>query len=82
VADENAGESFAEPGPVDGFLYGVSVLYCLPQALSEQPSAAIGTVIRPSTMRALARDAGFSRVEDVPTRTTSGASTASCRRGL
>ncbi|MGH2730565.1 MAG: class I SAM-dependent methyltransferase [Actinomycetota bacterium] len=66
VADENVGESFAEPGPVDGFFYGVSVLYCLPQALAEQPSAAIGTVIRPSTMRALARDAGFSRIEDVP----------------
>lgn len=38
----------------------------LPQALAEQPSTAIGTVIRPSTMRALAQDAGFSHVEDVP----------------
>jgi 2-polyprenyl-3-methyl-5-hydroxy-6-metoxy-1,4-benzoquinol methylase len=66
VADENAGESFAEPGPLDGFLYGASVLACLPQSLAEQPSAAIGTVIRPATMAALATEAGFSGTRVLP----------------
>lgn len=66
VADEKTGESFAEPGPLDGFFYGVSVLWCLPQSLAEQPSEAIGTVIRSSTMESLARRAGFTSVEVVP----------------
>ncbi|MGH2694786.1 MAG: SAM-dependent methyltransferase [Actinomycetota bacterium] len=66
VADENTGASFAEPGPLDSFYYGVSVLYCLPQSLSEQPSAAIGTVIRAATMESLAKEAGFREMETLP----------------
>ncbi|MDQ3963887.1 MAG: class I SAM-dependent methyltransferase [Actinomycetota bacterium] len=66
VADENTGDSFAEPGPFDNFFYGVSVLWCLPQSLAEQPSEAIGTVIRASTMESLATRAGFSKVEIAP----------------
>jgi 2-polyprenyl-3-methyl-5-hydroxy-6-metoxy-1,4-benzoquinol methylase len=66
VADERTGDSFAEPGPLDGFLYAVSVLACLPQSLAEQPSAAIGTVIRPSTLATLARDAGYRSVTTLP----------------
>jgi hypothetical protein len=66
VADERTGDSFAEPGPLDGFLYAVSVLACLPQSLAEQPSAAIGTVIRASTLTALAEDAGFRSVTTLP----------------
>lgn len=66
VADEHAGDSFAEPGPIDGFLYAVSILACLPQSMAEQPSAAIGAVIRPSTMSALAAEAGFSATTNLP----------------
>lgn len=66
VADEKTGDSFAEPGPLDGFFYGVSVLWCLPQSLAEQPSEAIGTAIRASTMESLAQRAGFSKVETAP----------------
>lgn len=66
VADERTGDSVTEPGPVDSFFYTASVLYCLPQSLAEQPSEAIGTVIRASTMKSLARRAGFSKVEIAP----------------
>jgi SAM-dependent methyltransferase len=66
IADENTGESFAESGPLDGFFYGVSVLWCLPQSLAKQPSEAIGTAIRASTMESLAKRAGFSKVEIAP----------------
>ena len=40
-----------------------SVLVCLPAGMSEQPSAATGTVMRPATFAAYAREAGFSDVE-------------------
>lgn len=41
-------------------------MHCLPVAMAEQPSAAIGTVIRADTVRALATAAGLPRVEIVP----------------
>jgi hypothetical protein len=64
VADEKVGESFAVPGdPVEAFMYGASLLICLPASMSEKPSAATGTVIRPQTVERYAKDAGFSRVE-------------------
>lgn len=44
-------------------MYGFSFLVCLPAALSEQPSAATGTVMRPGTFHRYAREAGFSKVE-------------------
>jgi SAM-dependent methyltransferase len=66
VADEHTGESVTDPGPIDSFFYIASVLYCLPQSLASQPSAAIGTVIRTPTMKSLGHAAGFSRVEILP----------------
>lgn len=63
VADENAGHSFADPGPNDGLFYGFSLLCCLPAGMSEEDSAATGTVIRPETVESYAKDAGFSKVE-------------------
>ena len=47
-------------------MYGWSIVHCLPVSLAEQPSAAIGTVIREDTVRALARAAGFAEVEVLP----------------
>lgn len=64
VADENVGESFNAPGDaVERLMYGFSFLVCLPSGLSEQPSAATGTVMRPDTLRRYAKEAGFNSVE-------------------
>jgi len=64
VADEKVGESFTAPGDdVERLMYGFSVLVCLPSGLSEQPSAATGTVMRPDTFRRYAAEAGFKEVE-------------------
>jgi 2-polyprenyl-3-methyl-5-hydroxy-6-metoxy-1,4-benzoquinol methylase len=64
IADERVGESFTAPGDsVERFMYGASVLMCLPAGMSEQPSAETGTVMRPDTFRGYAAEAGFSKVE-------------------
>lgn len=64
VADEKVGETFTAPSDdVERFMYGASVLMCLPAGMSEQPSAGTGTVMRPDTLRRYANDAGFASVE-------------------
>jgi hypothetical protein len=64
IADERTEDSFTAPtNEVERLLFGYSITTCLPSALADDPSAAIGTVIRESTMRELARDAGFSGFE-------------------
>jgi 2-polyprenyl-3-methyl-5-hydroxy-6-metoxy-1,4-benzoquinol methylase len=63
VGDERVGETFTAPADeLERFFYAASVLCCLPVGLSEQPSAATGTVIRPATMRRYATEAGFAGV--------------------
>ena len=50
----------AAPGDLlERMMYGWSVCHCLPAAMAEQPSAALGTVLRPDTVDELARAAGF-----------------------
>lgn len=67
IADERVGETFSAPGDaIERLNYGFSVLHCLPASLAEQPSAAIGTVMRPPTLRQLATEAGFHSVEILP----------------
>jgi 2-polyprenyl-3-methyl-5-hydroxy-6-metoxy-1,4-benzoquinol methylase len=67
VADEKVAERFHAPGDeVERLMYGWSIVHCLPVAMSESPSDAIGTVIRSDTVRALARAAGFERVDVLP----------------
>jgi 2-polyprenyl-3-methyl-5-hydroxy-6-metoxy-1,4-benzoquinol methylase len=67
VMDENVAEEFGAIGnPVERFMYGASVLHCLPVGMAEQPSAGTGTVMRPSTMREYATKAGFSKFEILP----------------
>jgi len=67
VVDEKVAERFSAPGDdIERLMYGFSVLCCLPTGLSETPSAGTGTVMRPSTLRRYARDAGFSAVEVLP----------------
>lgn len=60
VADEAVAPAFTAPGDeVERMMYGWSITHCLPSAMAEQPSAAIGTVIREETIRALAAEAGL-----------------------
>jgi 2-polyprenyl-3-methyl-5-hydroxy-6-metoxy-1,4-benzoquinol methylase len=60
VADEAVAPAFLAPGnDLERMMYGWSITHCLPAAMSEQPSAAIGTAIRESTVRELAGAAGL-----------------------
>jgi SAM-dependent methyltransferase len=67
VMDERVADAFTAPGDeVERFMYGWSLTVCLPCGLSEQPSAATGTVMRRSTLARYAGEAGFSSVEVLP----------------
>ena len=67
VVDERVADTFTAPGDeVERMMYGWSVTHCLPTQLAEQPSAALGTVLRAGTVRDLAHQAGFARVELLP----------------
>lgn len=68
VADEKVADAFTAPGDeLERLMYGWSITHCLPAARAEDPSAALGTVLRADTLRALAVRAGFAdvRVIDV-----------------
>jgi SAM-dependent methyltransferase len=70
VADELVGDHFQAPGPErERYLYGWSVVGCLPDAMGEPASAATGTVMRPATLRRYALEAGFREVEVLPIET-------------
>ncbi len=67
VMDERVGETFTPEGTeTEWFMYGFSVLHCLPVGMVEQPSAGTGTVMRPDTLRRYALDAGFRDMEILP----------------
>jgi 2-polyprenyl-3-methyl-5-hydroxy-6-metoxy-1,4-benzoquinol methylase len=67
VMDERVAERFTAPGDeVERFMYSASLLCCLPAGLSESPSAATGTVMRPATLRRYAQEAGFQDIEILP----------------
>lgn len=68
VADEKVADVFTPGDEMERLFYGFSVLLCLPAGMSEQPSAATGTVMRADTMRSYANEAGFTDVEvlDMP----------------
>jgi len=62
IADEKVAEVFTAPADeTERFMYAASILCCLPAGLSEQPSAATGTVMRPDTLRRYATEAGFAK---------------------
>jgi 2-polyprenyl-3-methyl-5-hydroxy-6-metoxy-1,4-benzoquinol methylase len=64
IADEKTEPTFTAPtNEVERLLYGYSITTCLPSAMADRPTAAIGTVIRESTMAALASEAGFAGFE-------------------
>ena len=67
VVDERVADTFTAPGDeIERMMYGWSVTHCLPTQLAEQPSAALGTVMRSHTVRALAADAGYTRIDVLP----------------
>ena len=67
IVDEKVAERFTAPGDeVERFMYGFSILHCLPVGMTEQPSAATGTVMRADTLRRYAEEAGFRSVETLP----------------
>lgn len=64
VADEKVADQFTAPGDeLERMMYGWSITHCLPAAMAEQPSAAIGTVIRAPIVHQLARSAGYGSSE-------------------
>jgi len=67
VMDEAVADTFEAPASeVDRLFYGYSLLVCLPDGLSHQPSVGTGTVMRPSKLREYATQAGFRDVEVLP----------------
>ena len=67
VMDENVAEQFEAPAnEVDRLFYGYSLLVCLPDGMSHRPSVGTGTVMRPSTLRTYAQEAGFADIEVLP----------------
>jgi SAM-dependent methyltransferase len=70
VADELVGEEFVVPaGERERYTYGWSVVSCLPDAMGDPGSAATGAVMRPSTLRRYALEAGFRDVSMLPIQT-------------
>lgn len=66
VVDERVEDAFSAPASeVERMMYGWSVLHCLPSSRAENPSAALGTVLRRPTVRALASQAGFGGVREL-----------------
>ena len=67
VVDERVSERFTAPGgEIERLMFGWSVTHCLPAALAESPSAGLGTVLRPATVTALAKAAGFAGSRELP----------------
>ncbi|MCP2265612.1 class I SAM-dependent methyltransferase [Promicromonospora thailandica] len=67
VMDEAVAETFAPDGDdVERLMYGYSLFVCLPDGRSTRPSAATGTVLRPSLLREYGAAAGFSELEVLP----------------
>ena len=67
VGDERVGDTFTPRGnDVEWMMYGWSVLHCLPVGMADQPSVGTGTVMRASTLRRYALEAGFREVEVLP----------------
>lgn len=67
VMDERVAEEFAAPGDVlERFMYSVSVLHCLAVGMDHPDAVGTGTVMRPSTLRRYAAEAGFSACAVLP----------------
>ena len=66
VADEKVADRFTAPGDeTERFMYGFSVLHCLPSSMAAPDSAALGTVLRAATVHELTAAAGFDRCAEI-----------------
>ena len=67
ISEEAVGDNLEENKNFLGhMMYNFSVLHCLPQSMVFPESAAIGTVFKPSRIKELAVEAGFSKFEILP----------------
>jgi 2-polyprenyl-3-methyl-5-hydroxy-6-metoxy-1,4-benzoquinol methylase len=67
IMDEAVQDRFEAPGDdIERIMYGISLLICLPDGMAYPGSAGTGTVMRPSTLRAYAREAGFADIATLP----------------
>ena len=67
VVDARVADRFTAPaGRIDRIAYGWSVVDCLPAVLGAEGTAATGAVMRPATLAAYARAAGFAGLEILP----------------
>jgi 2-polyprenyl-3-methyl-5-hydroxy-6-metoxy-1,4-benzoquinol methylase len=70
IMDEKVQDEFVAPGDdIERFMYGWSVLHCLPVGMADEGSVGTGTVMRSSTLRRYAEEAGFTRFEILPVET-------------
>jgi hypothetical protein len=64
IADEKTADAFTAPADMtERLFYGFSITCCLPAAMTDQPSAGTGTVMRADLLRAYAEAAGFGKAE-------------------
>lgn len=67
IVDEKVADRFTpNADEVERYMYGFSILHCLPVGMVDEPSAATGTVMRASTLRDYAERAGFRSIEILP----------------
>ncbi|MDQ3045393.1 MAG: class I SAM-dependent methyltransferase [Chloroflexota bacterium] len=67
IVDEKVAERFVAPGDdVERFMYGFSILHCLPVGMADQPSVETGTVMREETLRRYASEAGYHATDVLP----------------
>ncbi len=67
VMDEAVREQFTAPGDdLERLMYGFSLLVCLPDGMSHEPSVGTGTVMRPATLARYAQEAGFRDMTVLP----------------
>ncbi len=70
IVDERVADEFTAKGnDVEWMMYGWSILHCLPAGMAdgaEHCCGGTGTVMRPSTVRRYAQEAGFSDIDVLP----------------
>ena len=67
IVDENVPDAFSAPGSdIERIMFGFSIFHCLPGAMDGENPAGTGTVMRQSTFRAYAAEAGYRAVELLP----------------
>jgi 2-polyprenyl-3-methyl-5-hydroxy-6-metoxy-1,4-benzoquinol methylase len=70
VADERVEDEFTAPASErERYIYGWSVVSCLPGAMGDPRTSATGAVMRTATLRRYALKAGFAAVEVLPLET-------------